>query len=379
MADTEYYDLLGVDRNADQSTIKKAYYKLSRQYHPDRLSGKEKEIGEEKIKDINHAYDILSDPEKRKLYDSYGKKGLNNPDIFMRRQHQQDIVPPIEVEVKLSTRDIYLGNKIDVTFDRRNLCQDCDGTGCKDKNKHSCVKCNGMGRYKNCVRMGPFIQEQLVICDDCKGKGIDSEAQLCNMCNGNAYVLENHTLKYDIHKGCSTGDKIEISNIGHEIPKFNCRGNVILIVEEINDEIFKRISATDLFVTIDVSLCESLCGFKKVIEHMDGRKLAIVVTDPIKHTECKIIKNEGMPHKNSETIFGDLIIRFTVSLPNDLDAKQKTTIYSVLSPGKDFKEYEDTINKLEENEIYTVLSNDVEKDEHDDNEHGQQNVECCVQ
>lgn len=348
-SDQSYYDILGVKRSDDNQTIKKAWYKLSRQYHPDRLSEDEKVAGEQKIKEINEAYQVLSDPEKREVYEKYGKEGLVNFDTnnndplaaMFAKQSRQDVVAPIKINIEVTLDKLYTGISIDYAFKRRNLCKNCNMTGCKDKKHHRCKTCQGARVTVQCVRRGQMIQQIPMDCIPCKGIGIEQGFDLCEKCKGNAYELEMATIRHNIPPGSFNNDVIDIPNAGHEIPpelsqSGRTRGSVILIVREIPHVIFKRINTSDadLAIILKLSLADALCGFKRTIEHLDGRKLDIIEDRCINPETIKVIRQEGMPLKSSNILRGNLIVKFEIEFPESLSLENKRTIYSCLTNGK---------------------------------------------
>lgn len=382
--DTEYYEILGVSVTADQDTIKKAYHQLSRKYHPDKLLDADKEAGEEKIKEINHAYGVLNDPEKRKIYDKFGKNGpdriSNSSELFARTR---TAVPPIEVSVSLNLFEIYMGKSVTVKFDRRNICKECDRTGFDDKIRRRCDICGGVGRIKFVSNEHNVYQEKIDRCYKCFGRGIPQGEKLCDNCTGNLYVIEKCTIEHFIPHSVRNNEAIEIPNMGHEISFENSdlsRGSVVLIIEEQEHPVIKRCNKLDLLVVINVSLVEAICGFKRVIEHIDGRKLAIVMEEPVNHGDIRVIKHEGMRHK-TKSIGGNLIVQILVEPPKELTDEQKRIIYSSLTNGEDFDSIDFTLKPEEsytyiQDKSYDQNDDDDDDDNDDEHKHGQ---ECSIQ
>lgn len=345
--DKSYYEILGVGKDADENTIKKAWRSLSFKYHPDKI--KNGNPDDEMIKKINEAYHVLGNKERRATYDRFGKEGLqeaaayaNDPfaKIFMQR-HQQKAVPYIEVIIKLTLEELYTGIKINQEFSRKDICKSCNRTGTKDKRKHPCIKCKGSGSIIRQIQNGPFIQQINAKCPDCKGIKIQPGTILCEKCNGNSFEIKNSKIEYDIPPGYYNGADIKIPNIGDEIPNAVnsiennqvTRGDVILIVEEMTHDIFKRVNTnpSDLAIILEISLEESICGFKRTITHLDGRKLAIVQHNEIIQDQMLMIKGEGMPNKENPILKGNLIIKIDIKYPKELTKTQKEVIYKCLS------------------------------------------------
>ena len=356
-----YYDILEVDRSADQTIIKKAYILLSKKYHPDKLSPEDKVVGEEKFKLIGNAYAILSDEEKRKVYDLYGEKGLEN--MEHRKTHTDDI-KEISVTVALSLEKIYNGTSTNITFQRVSNCTICDGNGTKDKQTHFCNSCKGTGNIRQPINLGFLTQYSNITCTSCYGRGIKNGYEFCHSCFGKIKLTENYTTKIDIPKGSIT---TKLFGIGHEVKGVG-RGNVIVNISQKDHPVFKR-SRFGLTTTIEISLAESLCGFKKHLIHLDGRKLAIIMDDIVKDGDVKAIMKEGLTHGD---ITGDLIITFIVVDNLPLTLRQKQIIYSALT------EEELPINTLTgDDEVEVILEDFSDEIFVSNQEHGVQN--CPMQ
>jgi DnaJ-class molecular chaperone len=395
MAEQSYYDILGVAKDANVTTIKKARDKLAMKYHPDRLSGSNKEFGEAKFKEINEAYEVLSNPKKREIYDRLGKKGLEGgmgsdpmADLFNKQQSRHDIVPPIKIPIEISLKDLYLGTSVTKEFERKNICKECNRTGCKDKVRHPCKTCNGVGRSIQHIRRGPLVQQIQVPCSTCNGNGVELGTALCDTCHGLIFISEKYTITQEISPGSYNGKRIEIPNIGLEIPpelinseqkesKDIKRGSVILIIQELEHPVFKRTDTgdADLAIELKISLAESLCGFKRSIEHLDGRKLAIIETETVHDGELKVIKHEGMPLESNTSLHGNLIVKFVVEFPTSLSKQNKRILYSCLTNGESF---DDVDFSLPENHIMTHMV-PMEEANFEDTEPSVQHVGCPVQ
>jgi len=381
-----YYEILGVKPSDDMVTIKNAWRKLCLKYHPD--VAKDKELAEKMIRKINEAYEVLSDEKKRNIYNKYGKKGLQeetqygkNPLAQMFIRKQQNIVPPIEVVIQLSLDKLYMGTTVNQEFQRKDICKSCNKTGSKDKKKHPCGTCKGRGNITQLIQQGPFIQQVNTKCPDCKGTRIQAGTPLCTQCNGYLFVLKNSLINYEIPPGYFNGANIEISNVGHEIPpEYNIpnrtRGDVILIIQEIPHDIFKRIKTnpSDLAIILEISLEEALCGFIRTICHLDGRKLAIVEHGDITSGQIKVIKGEGMPKKSNPLLKGNLIIKFIITFPKNLTKNQKKIIYECLNGGS----FDDVDLSIPSDHVMTYMLPFSEDDILEEDEQSQQQ-ECHIQ
>lgn len=419
MSDQSYYDILGVSKNATDKEIKKKYRELVIKYHPDKLPQEKKEWGEKKIKEINEAYNILSDPNKREIYDKFGKEGLESHGIsgtegfhqdYMdileelfghSRNRDRELVEPIVCEENLTLEEIYKGKQIKREIKRYNLCKDCEGTGSVDKINHVCKQCKGKKFIIQTRTLGPGMFQQIQMqCFACKGTGIDTtNINKCKTCEGKKMVKEKHLIKCDIQPGVCHGEVIVIENEGNEIPldlrKENIgnnvtRGKVIIKINELKHPIFKRgivihgkMNPANIFIEMNISLVEALCGFTRSITHLDGRKLFLTeTTSMIKDGEIRYIPNEGMPYKGKTYKHGDLFIRFHIEYPKKLSYKQKEKIYNILT-GKRIEELNFNVPP-EHIEVNLQCVEDLKKEDYnhyddDNNNHQESGVQCATQ
>ena len=396
-SDRSYYDILGLDKNATDVDIKKKWKRLAAKNHPDKLPADKKEEGEKKFKEINEAFSVLSDPDKRKKYDMFGKDGLQGgmggmggfdpSDIFgsmFNNQRKKKVnVKPVEVHVSVTLEDLYKGKKFNKSIKRTSLCKTCKFTGFEDKKKHTCQKCKGKGVETIVRQMGPgMVAQQQILCRSCQGSGNDdNNAKKCSVCNGEKRVHENYTIEVEIKQGMSRENGIKIVNQGHEIlPENrrdgNSRGDVIIRLNEVEHPIFKRyvslngsdMNPYNLLIELDLELVESLCGFVKSFTHLDGRKLCIDESNIIKGDEIRVVVDEGMPYPNSTYKRGCLYIKYNIKYPKELSTENKQQIYKVLT-GKQFKEVEVSDN-LKRVETFTL---EHYNQTHQDNNHNNYN------
>ena len=176
----EYYNTLNLSKTASDADIRKSYRTLSRKYHPDKNRGKEEWAGE-KFKKVSEAYSVLSDPEKRKIYDQFGKEGLENgmnmnnaggfpfPFPFGGNRHQQ--IPTTKLGIKITLEQAFKGGEFTHTFNRKKTCFTCSGHGTKDKKSSDCSNCDGKGIQVKVIRMGSMIQQHQTTCNVCSGSG----------------------------------------------------------------------------------------------------------------------------------------------------------------------------------------------------------------
>lgn len=326
-----FYKILEVDKDADDGAIKKAYRKMALKNHPDKGGDIEK------FKEISAAYEVLTDPEKRKIYDQYGKEGLEQggeggghsaEDMFSqffggggrRRPQGPQKGEDIQHQLKVSLENLYNGKTVKLAIDRDKMCTDCNGKGGKEGCEKVCGDCKGRGVTVQLRQIGPGMVQQLQsACGTCKQTGkVMNEKDKCKTCKGNKVNKDRKVLEVVVEKGMKNGQKIKFSSEAGEAPD-TIPGDVIFILQEREHEIFKRKGA-DLVLTMDLKLSEALCGFTRTITHMDGRILRIDSKPGcvVKPDAVKMIPGEGMPYHGNPFTKGRLFIHFRVEFPASL-------------------------------------------------------------
>lgn len=321
-----YYDTLGVNKDAGENEIKKAYRKLAVKYHPDKNPGNKE--AEEKFKEINEAYEVLSDKEKRQKYDMYGKDGLNGNSVdpmemfnaffggnnpfggFFKFNKQKQSPKPIVKEIFFDLKDFYCGRTKKLKITRTVYCTECNGTGNKDKQNHSCKRCNGSGMETQIIRNGPFQQILQRPCSLCKGSG-NGIVDKCTKCNGEKNINESIIVELSVNSKNVEGERVVFEKMGDKIYG-ETPSDIILVIRCNKDKMFNR-RADDLIIHLDISFRESLFGFKKEIERLDQSKLEIVSDEYIKPGTIKIIEHEGINKK------GNLLVIFNINYPDKID------------------------------------------------------------
>eukprot|EP00934_Nitzschia_sp_Nitz4_P000707 Nitzschia sp. Nitz4//scaffold24_size164493//57122//58691//NITZ4_002320-RA/size164493-snap-gene-0.3-mRNA-1//1//CDS//3329544090//707//frame0 len=309
------YNTLGVDKTADEKEIKKAYRKLAVVHHPDKGGD------EHKFKEINAAYEILSDPEKRAKYDARGMKGLEGDDLpsdvndifgnmfFGNRRggggggnaprRGQDV----DHILKVTLEDLYNGKTIKLAVSRQILVGE----------SQRCSTCNGQGVVVELRQIAMGMVQQL--------------QRTCQACEGTGYFVqrkrEREVLEVFIEKGMKNNEKVVFRNKADEQPNMEA-GNLNFIVRETEHPVFKR-KGNDLLMTKTLSLNEALCGFEWAFRHLDQREIVVQsrpgeVIRTLGNNQrpfVKIIRGEGMPSRGNPFIKGDLYVQFTIEFPND--------------------------------------------------------------
>jgi len=334
--DTKLYDLLGVTPTSTQAEIKKSYRKLALKYHPDKNPG-----SEEKFKELSYAFEVLSDEQKKRIYDQGGMEALkegggggggHNPmDIFdmffgggMRghRGHEgprrgRDMVHPL----KVSLEELYNGATRQLALNKNVICSKCNGKGGKDGAVQTCNSCHGNGVKIIVRQLQPgMIQQMQTVCPDCHGKGeIIREKDRCRVCMGKKVVRERKILEVHITKGMKDGQKITFSGEGDQDPEIE-PGDIVIVLDEKEHPVYKR-NGSDLAIEMNVKLVEALCGFEKLVTTLDNRTLIVqsFIGDIIKPRDVKCIMGEGMPLLRDPYSKGKLIVQFNVEFPEKGD------------------------------------------------------------
>ncbi|MCX7958021.1 MAG: molecular chaperone DnaJ [Deltaproteobacteria bacterium] len=340
----DYYSILGVPKNATDKEIKSAYKRLAKKYHPDLNPGNKS--AEEKFKEINEAYEVLSDPEKRKHYDMFGDaKGgyASRPqgegfqdinfedfgfsgfqDIFsqifnqgfsaqgrrVRDEDGQDINYPVYITL----RDVVLGGSVDVTFNKPVRCDVCRGTGTTgSKGRTTCPDCNGTG-FKGILK-GTFRVGSK--CRTCSGSGFISQS-VCQRCQGEGSYSKEQTLSVKIPQGVDENYKIRVAGKGMPGKGNGRDGDLYLEVHIREDPVYTR-KGDDLFRDLYISLYDAVAGGKVDIETFDG---IISVKIPEMSTSGTILRipQKGVPHLKTSGR-GDLYIKILVDIPKNLPQK----------------------------------------------------------
>ncbi|XP_043718527.1 chaperone protein dnaJ A6-like [Telopea speciosissima] len=351
---TKYYEILGVSNSASQDELKKAYRKAAIKNHPDKGGDPEK------FKELAQAYEVLSDPEKREIYDQYGEDALkegmggggasHNPfDIFEsffgggafggggssrgRRQKQgEDVVHTL----KVSLEDLYNGTSKKLSLSRNILCPKCKGKGSKSGASGRCYGCQGTGMKVSTRQIGPgMIQQMQHVCPECRGSGeVISEKDRCPQCKGSKVTQEKKVLEVHVEKGMQHGQKIVFQGEADEAPD-TITGDIVFMLQQKEHPKFKR-KYDDLYVEHTLSLTDALCGFQFALTHLDGRQL-LIKSNPgeiIKPGQHKAINDEGMPHHGRPFMKGRLYIQFNVEFPDSgvLSPDQCRSLETILPP-----------------------------------------------
>eukprot|EP00047_Mylnosiga_fluctuans_P001434 m.220320 g.220320 ORF g.220320 m.220320 type:complete len:407 (-) comp10353_c0_seq1:68-1288(-) len=343
--ETKLYDILGVAPTASVDEIKRSYKKLAVKFHPDRNPG-----SDDKFKEISNAYSVLSDENKRSIYDRGGEDALKEGggggggspgdifDMFFggggRRQGMERKTKSMVHQLSVSLKDLYVGKTTKLAIQKNIVCGTCNGVGGKAGSVQTCTKCRGQGFEVKLRPLGPGMMQQVQVqCEGCQGQGeIFDEKNRCKTCTGRKVVPERKILEVHIDKGMEHEQKIVFAGESNQEPGTPA-GDIIVVLDEKDHPTFKR-NGMDLIMEQEITLVEALCGFTRVIKHLDDRQIQISVKpgQVVKDGDIRTVAGEGMPKYKDPFSKGRLIIKFKVNFPADNFAtpEQLTALEAIL-------------------------------------------------
>ena len=391
MSDTsKYYNILSIEKSANEEEIKKSYKKAAVKWHPDKWANRseeERKDAEEKFKEVGTAYEVLSNPEKKNLYDKFGEEGLKGNgmggdpfDVFERffgggmggmggmpfgmpfggsfgGMRGGSVKKDSKISLTLKYSEIMNGGSRKIKHKRKII---------ENKNNITkCEKCDGKGQRVSITQIGPgMISQSVQPCQFCQGLGKKI----------NHKIIEEN-LEILIEKGTKKGEYIKLSNKGDEMPD-NITGDLIIIFDEESSNTLQK-QGNNLVYLKKILLSEALAGLEFLFEHPSGKDVVIKSENVIKPDSVKVVKSLGFPIKNSIRS-GDLIIKFHVVFPEYLDEKKQELINKLLPKRNRLKESDkDNIN-IYHLEDFSNNSNNYDSDE-DMRNMEQEGVQCAQQ
>lgn len=354
----DYYQTLGVDKKASKDEIKKAFRTLAHKYHPDKKTG-----NDAKFKEINEAYSVLSDDQKRAQYDQFGSSGPNAGfggfgggqgfegfdfsqftqggngfefdfgDIFGdvfggggRRQSKRG--RDISIDLELSFEDSVFGVERTVLLNKVSKCDTCSGSGAeKGTEQVTCTKCNGKGSIKEIKRtfFGQF--ESNAVCDICHGTGKVPKVK-CSTCYGSGVLKKESEIKVKIPSGIDNGEMIRLSGAGEAILGGQA-GDLYIKIYVKKHPVFRK-EDVNLVMDLPVKLTDALLGSEVSIKTLDG-EILLKVPEGLKHGEILKIKGKGVPYEKGYR--GDILIKTSVVIPTKLSKSAKKAIQDLKNEG----------------------------------------------
>ena len=352
MADTkrDYYEVLGVDKNADEATIKKAYRTLAKKYHPDMNPG-DKEA-EAKFKEVNEAYDVLSDPDKKAKYDQYGHAafdpsagggagfggfgdfgGFDINDIFSSffggasggstRRNGPVRGDYITVRLTISFEESVFGCKKEVSYNKIQKCADCSGTGAaKGSSPKTCSACGGSGQVRVQQRTPFGIMQTHKTCDACHGTGKIIENK-CPNCRGTGFVRVPKKLEVNIPAGIDDGQQLSLRYQGSDGMNGGNAGDLNIIISVRPHSVFER-DGDDLYCEVPITYAEATLGAEIEIPTLEG-SMKYTIPEGTQTGTVFTLRNKGVTRVNSK-VRGNLYITVVVEVPKNLTSEQKNLL-----------------------------------------------------
>lgn len=352
----DYYKILGVNPDASEEEIRQAYYKLAHKYHPDKGGDPEK------FKEINEAYQVLSDKEKRRQYDMYGRV-FETEDVFKtewfwprtetffgfediedifeeffgfgagKRKRAKEVKKgkDIEVKVEINLEDVLKGKEVQLDIEKKILCQRCEGKGAEPNSKIiKCQMCKGTGQVQKVQQtfLGSFTR--YVICPNCKGEGEILENP-CNVCKGEGRVMGKEKIKVFIPPGIDSNQIIKIEGKGDVGRRGGKAGSLYLRVLVRKHPIFER-KGDDLYCQVPISFSQATLGDEVEIETLEKKKIFLKIPPSTESGKIFRISGKGVPHYLGWGR-GDLYCKIKVEIPKKLTKEQKELLKKLKNLG----------------------------------------------
>jgi len=345
MAKKDFYDVLGVSKNASPEELKSAYRKLAVKYHPDKNPGDK--ASEDKFKEASEAYGILSDKEKKQNYDNFGHAafeggggrqsggfggfgGADFSDIFedffgdfggggrsRGRRNTSNKGSDLRYDLSITLEEAYEGKKQDIKFSTTEKCNTCKGNGSKPGHSADrCTVCGGNGKVRS--NQGFFTVQQT--CPQCAGSG-EEITNPCNDCNGQGNKQASKKISVTIPKGVDDGTRIRLAGKGEAGSRGGANGDLYLFINVHSHDLFKR-SDENLFFEFPISIADAALGTTIEIPTIDGGKAKIKIPDGTQNGKQFRLKGKGMPYMRGSGN-GDLYVQVNTEVPISLNKEQK--------------------------------------------------------
>ena len=353
--DKNYYDILGVSENASESDIKSAFRKLSKKYHPDVNN----EAGaEEKFKEINEAYSVLSDPEKKQMYDTFGTVDPNamggggfdpfsqgfDPFSMFRgfgggfgggfghggqvKEKGEDL----KVTIDLSFDDIFYGVHKKIAMNKKCTCHRCNGSGSQSNESGVCPRCGGSGFIENVQRHGNTVIKNMSPCPECHGTG-QCIKDPCPNCHGTGLETKTVDVEFDVPPGMFENAYFLVRGKGNDGPHRGVPGDLLVIVKELPNQYgLKRDEKNNILYTLKVPYKTLVFGGDVTVPYVKGEKKKIHISAGTESGKVLKLYNMGFPDPNNSSLKSDYIITIQCDIPklSDLDDKQKMAIANII-------------------------------------------------
>jgi len=351
----DYYKILDVGRKASKDDIKKAFRKLAHKYHPDKKNG-----NEQKFKEVNEAYQVLSSDKKRAEYDSYGHvfggargaggfgqefsgfsgaQGFNGVefdlgdifgDIFGGGGGREHVKrgSDISVDIEISFRDSVFGAERKIRLTKTSVCEKCKGSGAKDSSKmRTCSKCNGQGKFHESKKtfLGTFATVRE--CEECHASGKIPEEK-CVACHGLGITKGQSEIEIKLPAGIRNGEMVRLSGKGEAV-RNGINGDLYIKIHVTPHPVFSR-DAANLVMNLDIKLSDALLGAEKIIQTLDG-DIKLMIPAGASFGEIMRVREKGIPVQGGKR--GDLLIKLNIELPSKLSGKVKKLVEELKEEG----------------------------------------------
>jgi molecular chaperone DnaJ len=345
MAKGDYYEILGVKKDASQDELKKAFRHLARKHHPDLNKGSKE--AEEKFKEINEAYQVLSDPQKKAQYDQVGHADFKPGEFTQATTPSYDDLfrdfglgdifdafstgsgrarsragADLRYDIEISLSDAFYGTKNTVTVPHNIECGTCHGTGAQPGFIRNCTKCGGTGEIRAIQRRGHQQVMNIAQCPDCGGSGNIIEKP-CETCHGRGSLQKTRRIEVSIPHGVEDKQFLRIAGEGEPGENRGPPGDLYAVVHIKRDSSFERQGA-DLYSTASISLVTALLGGEIPVRTITGTALLKIPRGTQSHTLFRL-REQGMPYLNTDNR-GDLLVKIVVHIPEKLTKKQEELI-----------------------------------------------------
>lgn len=373
MSQKNYYELLGVNKGASKEEIKKAFYKLAAKYHPDKKGG-----DEAKFKEVNEAYQVLSNDQKRKEYDMYGQtfsgagsrsggngfgqgqgfggfdfSGFNQGDFQNMNFDFEDLGDifgdifggggfggfggakekrgrDMSLEMDISFEESIFGVERNVLISKISKCKTCHGSGAKVGTKmETCKKCNGKGKIQDVKRTIFGAMQSVRACDECHGKG-EIPKEKCDTCRGAGILNAKEDIKISVPAGINNGEVLRMTGMGEAVAHGHA-GDLYIKIFVKADKVWKR-EGHDLVITHNIKLSDAILGATHKLEGIDGA-IDLHIPSGVSPSDILRVKGRGVPIAHSRGSRGDVLVKLNIQIPKKLSRKAEELINKLKEEG----------------------------------------------
>ena len=343
----DYYEVLGVSKTADDKELKKAFRSLARKYHPDKNDSPD---ADEKFKEIQEAYAVLSDSDKRSNYDRFGHNSpggspfgpggfqgfnINLDDILggdffssffggNRRRSTQNQGHDILVRHEVTLEAILEGASQEIEIDLPEQCSDCEGTGAKNGVTNQCIDCSGTGQVRVRQQIGPFVQDSVRPCQTCSGSGRTFREE-CASCDGEGFTKELQTLRFNVPKGATDGTRLRMRGKGQPAQFGKGISGDLFIELTVEEHPWYERNGMDLIMSLPLGFSDLALGTSLKIPHIDGSDLQIKVPSGTNSGDTITIGGRGLPSTRGAGR-GDVVVLCKLHLPRKFDRGTKKAL-----------------------------------------------------